>query len=52
MTAKEIEMAYLAKQTAEYKNMYEEMRRKMLYEASEVQVYNKLITPEMNRINR
>jgi len=52
MSAKEIEMAYLAKQNAEYKKMYEEMRSKMLYEASEVKVYNRLITPEMNRISR
>ena len=52
MSAKEIEMAYLAKQNAEYKKMYEEMRSKMLHEASEVKVYNRLITPEMNRLSR
>jgi len=52
MSAKEIEMAYLAKQNAEYKKMYEEMRSKMLHEESEVKVYNRLITPEMNRISR
>ena len=52
MSAKEIEMAYLAKQNAEYKKMYEEMRRERLYEASEVKVYNRLITPQMNRIFR
>merc|ERR1719154_1091638 len=52
MSAKEIEMAYLAKQNAEYKKMYEEMRSKMLHESSEVKVYNRLITPEINRISR
>merc|ERR1719483_247129 len=52
LSAKEIEMAYLAKQNAEYKKMYEEMRSKMLHEASEVKVYNRLITPEMNRLSR
>lgn len=52
MSAKEIEMAYLAKQNAEYKKMYEEMRSKMLYEESEVKVYNRLITPEVDRIRR
>jgi len=51
MSAKEIEMAYLAKQNAEYKKMYEEMRSKVLLEESEVKVYNRLITPEMNRIS-
>merc|ERR1712168_235344 len=40
MSAKEIEMAYLAKQNAEYKKMYE------------VKVYNRLITPEVDRIRR
>ena len=45
-------MAYLAKQNAEYKKMYEEMRSKVLLEESEVKVYNRLITPEMNRISR
>merc|ERR1719466_515895 len=50
MSAKEIEMAYLAKQNAEYKKMYEEMRSKLLLEASEVKVYNRLITPEVDRI--
>merc|ERR1712126_243700 len=43
MSAKEIEMAYLAKQNAEYKKLYEE---------SEVKVYNRLITPEVDRIRR
>eukprot|EP00090_Calanus_glacialis_P009850 TRINITY_DN18246_c0_g1_i1.p1 TRINITY_DN18246_c0_g1~~TRINITY_DN18246_c0_g1_i1.p1 ORF type:complete len:515 (-),score=198.53 TRINITY_DN18246_c0_g1_i1:131-1639(-) len=52
MSAKEIEMAYMAKQNAEYKKMYEEMRSKMLYEESEVKVYNRLITPEVDRIRR
>merc|ERR1719483_1258274 len=51
MSAKEIEMAYLAKQNAEYKKMYEEMKSKLLYEESEVKVYNRLITPEMNRLS-
>merc|ERR1712183_100716 len=50
MSAKEIEMAYLVKQNAEYKKMYEEMRSKLLNEASEVKVYNMLITPEADRI--
>jgi len=50
MSAKEIEMAYLVKQNAEYKKMYEEMRSKLLNEASEVKVYNRLITPEVDRI--
>jgi len=52
MSAKEIEMSYLAKQNEEYKKMYEEMRSKLLLEESEVKVYNRLITPEMNRISR
>jgi len=52
MSAKEIEMSYLAKQNAEYKKMYEEMRSKLLYEESEVKVYNRLITPEVDRIRR
>merc|ERR1712183_1165376 len=52
MSAKEIEMAYLAKQNDEYKKMYEEMRSKLLLEASEVRVYNRLITPEVDRIRR
>jgi len=52
MSAKEIEMAYLAKQNDEYKKMYEEMRSKLLLEASEVKVYNRLITPEVDRIRR
>merc|ERR1712002_230501 len=51
MTTKEIEMAYLVKQNAEYKKLYEEMRSKLLLEASEVKVYNRLITPEMDRIS-
>merc|ERR1712002_1366075 len=51
MTTKETEMDYLAKQTAEYKKLYEEMRSKLLLEASEVKVYNRLITPEMERIS-
>merc|ERR1712215_87146 len=51
MTTKEIEMAYLVKQNAEYKKLYEEMRSKLLHEASEVKVYNRLITPEMDRIS-
>jgi len=50
MSAKEIEMEYLVKQNAEYKKMYEEMRSKLLIEASEVEVYNRLITPEADRI--
>merc|ERR1719244_1229834 len=50
MLAKETEMNYMAKQTAEYKKMCDEMRCKLLSEATEVQVYNRLITPEMNRI--
>merc|ERR1712179_793234 len=50
MLAKETEMNYMAKQTAEYKKMCDEMRGKLLSEATEVQVYNRLITPEMNRI--
>ena len=52
MSAKEIEMAYLAKQNDEYKKMYEEMRSKLLLEASEVKVYNRLITPEVDIIRR
>eukprot|EP00092_Neocalanus_flemingeri_P032399 GFUD01035229.1.p1 GENE.GFUD01035229.1~~GFUD01035229.1.p1 ORF type:complete len:507 (-),score=188.66 GFUD01035229.1:92-1612(-) len=52
MSAKEVEMAYLAKQNAEYKKMYEEMRSKQLLEASEVKVYNRLITPEIDRLRR
>merc|ERR1712002_886241 len=51
MTTKEIEMAYLVKENAEYKKLYEEMRSKLLLEASEVKVYNRLITPEMERIS-
>jgi len=50
MSAKEIEMAYMVKQNAEYKKMYEEMRNKLLNESSEVKVYNRLITPEVDRI--
>merc|ERR1712179_253713 len=52
MSAKDIEISYLAKQNAEYKKMYEEMRSKLLYEESEVKVYNRLITPEVDRIRR
>ena len=52
MLAKETEMNYMAKQTAEYKKMCDEMRGKLLSEATEVQVYNRLITPEMNRITK
>merc|ERR1711970_1221975 len=52
MSGKDIEMSYLAKQNAEYKKMYEEMRSKLLYEESEVKVYNRLITPEVDRIRR
>merc|ERR1719470_480782 len=52
MSAKETEVAYLAKQTAEYKKMCDDMRIKLQSEATEVKVYNRLITPEMNRINR
>merc|ERR1712142_1399980 len=33
-----------------YKKKIEEMRSKLLSEATEVKVYNRLITPEMNRI--
>merc|ERR1712002_492866 len=51
LMAKETEMDYLAKQTAEYKKLCEEMRNKLDFEATEVRVYNQLITPEMNRIN-
>ena len=50
--AKQTEMDYLAKQTAEYKKLCEEMRSKLAFEATEVKVYNRLITPEMNRITR
>merc|ERR1719315_928798 len=52
MSAKDIEMSYLTKQNTEYKKMYEEMRSKLLYEESEVKVYNRLITPEVDRIRR
>jgi len=51
MSAKEIEMTYLAKQSADYKKMYEDMRSKLMLEESEVKVYNRLITPEINRIS-
>jgi len=52
MAAKEIEMSHLAIQNAEYKKKYEEMRSKLLHEASELKVYNRLITPEMDRMVR
>jgi len=52
MTAKEIEMSHLSRQSAEYKRLYEEIRSKVLVEASEVKVYNRLITPEVDRIGR
>ena len=52
MSAKQIEMAYLARQNEEYKKMYEEIRSKLMYEASEVKVYNRLIAPEVDRISR
>ena len=52
MSAKQIEMAYLTRQNEEYKKMYEEMRSKLMYEASEVKVYNRLIAPEVDRISR
>eukprot|EP00092_Neocalanus_flemingeri_P078684 GFUD01097923.1.p1 GENE.GFUD01097923.1~~GFUD01097923.1.p1 ORF type:complete len:503 (+),score=178.68 GFUD01097923.1:90-1598(+) len=50
MSAKEIEMAHLAKLNTEYKRMYEEMRSRLLYDESEVKVYNRLIAPEMDRM--
>ena len=52
MSAKEIELTYLTKQNEEYKKMYDELRSRSLHEASEVKVYNRLIAPEMDRINR
>eukprot|EP00092_Neocalanus_flemingeri_P000616 GFUD01000658.1.p1 GENE.GFUD01000658.1~~GFUD01000658.1.p1 ORF type:complete len:461 (-),score=172.67 GFUD01000658.1:657-2039(-) len=52
MSAKDIEMAHLAKLNTEYKRMYEEMRSRLLYDESEVKVYNRLIAPEMDRMTR
>merc|ERR1719186_1418478 len=52
MSAKEIEVTYLTKQNEEYKKMYDDLRSRSLHEASEVKVYNRLIAPEMDRINR
>ena len=51
MRDKDIDMAYLAKQNAEYMEMYEK-RNKCYQEASEVKVYNRLIIPEVDRISK
>ena len=49
MSGKEMEMAHLVMQHAEYKQMYEEMRSMLL---QEVKVYNRLIIQERDKISR
>jgi len=50
MSTKNIKMAHLARLHAEYKKSYEELRYRHLYDQSEVKVYNRLITPEYERL--
>ena len=45
-------MAHLARLLAEYKKSFEELRNRHLYDQSEVKVYNRLITPEYERLRR
>jgi len=52
MSTKNIKMAHLARLHAEYKKSYEELRHRHLYDQSEVKVYNRLITPEYERLRR
>merc|ERR1711915_164577 len=52
MSTKNIKMAHLARLHAEYKKSYEELRYRHLYDQSEVKVYNRLITPEYERLRR
>jgi len=52
MAAKDKEMKYLREKTEEYRRLYEVERKKIMAEAREVNVYNELITPEFDRIQR
>ena len=50
MKAKETEMENLEKNMEYWKIELEKLRKKLNAEASEVKVYNQLITPEVNRM--
>ena len=50
--SKETRISYLTKQNQEYKKMYDELWSKYSSDEQEVKVYNRLITPEVDRISR
>ena len=50
MKAKDTEMENLEKNMENWKIELEKLRKKLNAEASEVKVYNQLITPEVNRM--
>ena len=50
MKAKDTEMENLEKNMEYWKIELEKLRKKLNAEASEVKVYNQLITPEVNRM--
>ena len=50
--SKETRIKYLARQNEEYKKMYDELWSKYSSDEQEVKVYNRLITPEVDRISR
>jgi len=52
LISKETQIAHLMKQNEEYKKMYEDIMNKYLYDEQEVRVYNRLITPEVDRISK
>jgi len=50
--SKETQITHLTRQNEEYKKMYEDIMNKYLYDEQEVRVYNRLITPEVDRISK
>ena len=50
--SKETRISYLSRQNEEYKRMYDELWSKYSSDEQEVKVYNRLITPEVDRISR
>merc|ERR1711915_90448 len=52
LISKETQITHLIKQNEEYKKMYEDIMNKYLYDEQEGRVYNRLITPEVDRISK
>ena len=50
--SKETRISYLTRQNEEYKRMYVELWSKYSGDEQEMKVYNRLITPEVDRISR